>query len=1211
MTMNLSFHKNLSLTKSISVLFILALLSIFLCLFFLKFIPQQQKEFNGRAFLELEQIETAFQNRNDGYTSAIKVFLGKMEAANPLCRSFRFSPALSYYPGQFITAQQMILRKNEDDNNWQITYPLRDTQGRTTYMFTNLDTVLQPIINTYRDIFEDYLVIRDTHLDASFQSMDPADSLHKGEIIFNSGNLSVDYLVNTDTLLKKNDGFSLINIHDVTIEGSPYKLFLFPFQAGKERIILAGLISLPAYTEGYKNMPFSMVTLTGVLVLLLLLHLPILKIYVLGIYERITAFNIRLIIGTYFIAAFLAFFLFSRIFLDHVQSVNNHDHLQDLSGQIRNAFRSEIDSMCTQLRKWDTTRAIREDATGLLAKILIPGNGPAPSRADSSRVDSLFYPTTYPYLDYLFWIDSAGKWMASWNTKKDFNRTPLLHVQDRDYFKDFIQRRFLTLPGNNATDSFTIQPTLGKFDGEYTITVVIPSRPAPDWKWQNAGGGKTMAPPLLIGLSGLMNFVNSPVLPYGYNFSIIDEQGAIKYDSKPGRALLSNILDESGDPAAISACIRYRNERYFSSFTLRGQRRALLVTPLPGLPYTLIVYADLSGTDEFQEHLIGLSAFFGIGILVLLILCALINEWARKRPGLLLSPSLHFFEWLHPTRNKEQYYLHLIKGMILLFGLYAGAWLIVELLPSQFEFTLVYISLLFPFYLALYYYLLRDRQKNGILTFPSLSLSVFLAVVIAFINLYAVCSTPTLGGFGLILLTTQGLFLGALIYFARLFNSGPSSAAGRWLRYYTWAIVTGVFLIGIIPTTGIFWLFFRQEIGLQANSIRINCAHAIDQRRIALNERASQYKAHVSNTPATYRDSLDRQHLHALKFQYGIYLPGGDTIDPAAPFRMTPSHSLAPEYNELHQRFFPGDSTVLTWTNYPDSAGDGSWHLIHSATSQWPGPLLLYSDGKDGIDADTLKWETGRLTSLSAVPLMMQESFSARLLYICLYFGSLLLTIFLVIRLTRSLAGRIFLLDLFQGSPCQTGQIQEPDQLIRTYADKDLPRSMQEINNYEKTLPEELPFSEENILCMLSKLDPIYHRIWTPLSPLEKFILYDFAIDGFANYKTGSVLNQLLQKGILIFEDGRLALMAPSFREYVLRQSGDAAIQSIIKKAREEGYWQMLKIPLLLLLAIPGIFIFLTQEALYQKMIGLFTAIGPILPLIQSLFEKDNSGNKS
>ena len=138
----------------------------------------------------------------------------------------------------------------------------------------------------------------------------------------------MDYLVNPDSLLQKNEGVSTMNILDVTIAGNPYKLFLYPFEMGKQKLTLAGLISDSNYREANQKIPFTFFTVFIVLLLLLVIHLPILRIYVLGPNERIRATDIRLIIGSYFIAAFFGFFLFTKIFLDEEQSIQNQKHLE-------------------------------------------------------------------------------------------------------------------------------------------------------------------------------------------------------------------------------------------------------------------------------------------------------------------------------------------------------------------------------------------------------------------------------------------------------------------------------------------------------------------------------------------------------------------------------------------------------------------------------------------------------------------------------------------------------------------------------------------------------------------------------------------------------------------------------------------------------------------------------------------------------------------
>src|SRR5258708_21722409 len=66
---------NACLRKTISVLFILVLLGVFLSLYFFKYIPQRQSDFHSRAFGELHQINEAFEDSDSAYRQAIRNFL--------------------------------------------------------------------------------------------------------------------------------------------------------------------------------------------------------------------------------------------------------------------------------------------------------------------------------------------------------------------------------------------------------------------------------------------------------------------------------------------------------------------------------------------------------------------------------------------------------------------------------------------------------------------------------------------------------------------------------------------------------------------------------------------------------------------------------------------------------------------------------------------------------------------------------------------------------------------------------------------------------------------------------------------------------------------------------------------------------------------------------------------------------------------------------
>jgi hypothetical protein len=75
---------------------------------------------------------------------------------------------------------------------------------------------------------------------------------------------------------------------------------------------------------------------------------------------------------------------------------------------------------------------------------------------------------------------------------------------------------------------------------------------------------------------------------------------------------------------------------------------------------------------------------------------------------------------------------------------------------------------------------------------------------------------------------------------------------------------------------------------------------------------------------------------------------------------------------------------------------------------------------------------------------------------------------------------------------------------------------------------------------------------------------------------------------------------------FVLNRSGDRVIRAEMKKAREQGSWQRLRMPLFFLLSAVGIFVFLTQDAIYQKMTGLLTSVEALVPLISQFFNKSD-----
>jgi hypothetical protein len=1273
-----------------STVIILILLLGVLAFYYFKYVPERQKEFNRNAFLELSQIETALQAKSTGYLKAFETIIGSDSIAADMLKEFNYKPALnkhidaddvirpSYFERDSMMRWNMVYDifdpPDEADNNPKNDSKEKsrnDSKGKSSNKSNNkpnessnaygtrvctlskdADELMSGLVSTYHDIFDGYFVIcSETSLQTAPISDDnktkDTSKWLSANIIFHSTDFGNDYLVNADSLLRRNVGVSTMNILDVTIAGNPYKLFLYPFEMGRQKLTFAGIISESNYREANLKIPFSIFTVFAVLLLLLIIHLPILRIYVLSADERIRALDIRLIIGSYFIAAFFGFFLFSKIFLDREQSIQNKIHLESMAAKIKANLYDELGKISRQLTAFDSTfMKLSKEST--IYRWAMSNRDPGQKEIDS--LNRLFKDTIYPYADAVFWINESGKWVARWSLRQSQTKSKMISVKDRAYFKDFKISRFYSIP---EIDSFTIQPTLAKLEGEYIITVVKKSHASGYIFYLD--GYLAIIKPYLIGLSSRMHSVSGIIMPPGYGFSMIDGDGNILFDSKEGRPLLSNILKETEDPDGIQQSANYRNTRYFEHLLLRNKNMALLSTPVQGTPYQLLVYYNQFRSDSFQEHLVALSAGL-IGIVICLVLfCGLVNQWSKTKNRVLESRAPHF-EWLYPSTDplKHKYYRHLIKWMLLLLAIYLLAWFIMDIRMPGAELSMLFISLLFPFYVAIHYYELRERyydvseKRTGVNWYfsrPSLALRILLLFFILIIN----CFVPFYklsGRMALPVLITQFawafVILRSEIWFRKYLNgekiSGipacgdfppkPAQPTNNKIpRSYVWSILTGVALISVIPAFGIFWVFFREETGLYQNADQLIMANRVDQRRQEINKYLRDYKFRVT-------DSLDRTKISELKFEHGIYSFSAGAFPGDSGIIRSSNHYPSADYIRLHEWLIPSDS--ISWAQPADSAADGSWFFGEDKMNKYAGPVLVFSNKKDQWNPTPFHLMADGSAGWNTVELMAHSFGGNGATFTILFLLGIAVSVTAAYFLTLSLSKRIFLRELhlvtsqFNSPKNWAGKIYAENQLSRKVklimlktcrqimslsddksvkAPINFPDSpdLWHVYHFEKRLP--MRMLEATMPALVKTLAPVYNKLWSSLDARKKFLLFDFAQDGFANYKASKDLQRMTEQGLLFFDDQRLSMVTLSFQEYVLQQKDDKQLKGFLATSGKQGTWKNFRTPLFILLAAVGIFIFVTQDAIYQKITGLIASLTSLVPLLTNLFNKP--GGKS
>jgi hypothetical protein len=139
-----------------------------------------------------------------------------------------------------------------------------------------------------------------------------------------------------------------------------------------------------------------------------------------------------------------------------------------------------------------------------------------------------------------------------------------------------------------------------------------------------------------------------------------------------------------------------------------------------------------------------------------------------------------------------------------------------------------------------------------------------------------------------------------------------------------------------------------------------------------------------------------------------------------------------------------------------------------------------------------------------------------------------------------------------------------------------------------------------------------YMYIWQSLTKEEKFLMYDLAEDNLVNSFDDYNLTMLIAKGVIVRIDGTLRIFNRGFRNFILTAIGNSEAVKIKKLIKDNGNWGKLKNPLMIVIVAILIFLLLSQEEAYSKLITYIAALGAGIPAVIKLFSFfDNTGSKS
>ncbi|HSU50780.1 MAG TPA: hypothetical protein VLJ41_09325, partial [Segetibacter sp.] len=821
---------------------LLVLLGLFFTLYFFVYIPQQQTAYEKSTFRILKEMAENFKDRVQGIDTA------DMKSAGVL--SFTEIPNDSNITkSKLIDAIKIPQGKTRRVSGNSLSNVL--SKQITDSVRKTVADLMTQIVGLHATNFESVILIRtDSGKDKSSQS---------GTIIYSSSNLALDDAVNVDSIYKKNSFFIYPATFDLEAEALKYKLFILPFKLDNQRLVIGGFISDHNYKVNSRSFPVLPLVILAVLLVVILASLPFLKVFLLSPQENISVRDVRSIIAMIYIAPFIFIILISCAWLYSRAEETAITAITDLHSEVSKTFYKEINDALLQLKSYNSVL----QAPGLTSNIRPPFSSlTAAQRTSLDLKEAVLHPRGYKNFDGVFWIDSAGQEIAKWNFSKD--SVYFFDKKDRQYVKDLQRHEGYVLPDGYLSDTFSIQPTLAKSTGDYTVSIVTHTHQTFDDKRAT-----------MIGLSGKLYSVFNPVVPKGLNFCIIDQTGKTLFHSEYGRNLQENIFEETRNALPLKLAVN-RKDSSLLSLKLYERDADLLISPLKGVPYYLITYSYKRNQVLHVFHILGFTFLTQSFLLLIIALISLFFYYSNSKFSQLFFVE-NDMEFAKPSELKKEYYKHLFAFHTIL--------IVFSIVMSLF-FTgqkwLVFVLNLciqLPVFSIMGYYIIRCLENNCVMISESkreghrplttlkklwtnplfrksiLKVLIPYFVIIFFFQIYkdTLLNTPRTAETalvdGLIILLeilvpvlAVSLKIFGLPTFKKTKQTQSKISENSFLHYFINALLLSAIVTTMVPVIGLLLYAGNQEKLLQLKSNQMYEAKKIQDRRVFVNARTAKTK---------------------------------------------------------------------------------------------------------------------------------------------------------------------------------------------------------------------------------------------------------------------------------------------------------------------------------------------------------------------------------
>ena len=1202
--------------RRMSVFYIfLAIIVILFLTYFYYYVPANENEFNDRATRELKKITDNFRKKSADVDSIFSQanldpdgFKNKSGPYQTLSDNIPYEADSS---GDKRLSNPTIIDKNE----WNIEYPIRNTDGHWKAAIS-MNEFAEPLFKARNDVFESYVILS---LDSNKQHWD---------ILFKHNEISPSEHLNLDTLkgLQKNSDLSAII--DLVISGNHWKLFFSPFDFHDQKMALGGLISNKEYRGYIRDAPVPFIASCIIVLIIVLIFLPVIKVYFLSPNETISSGDILLNTVSIFCGTSAILVILLYMYIHNLSEQSFQTRMRDLAGQMKADIDTELAKANAQLDYYSGTYA---RLTPSQKKILYYDTT---DKVVKKTVDSLFCPVLYSNMTRVLWVDSAGNTLAKWNPF--IFSPPFSNVKNYEFFK----RLKTTRNYSDSNNILIVYPGKSNVTGEYQVYIAKPDR---QYIQTRTGDSAFYVRSMGILLATSLNCNILPVLPPGFGFCIVDQNGNVLVHSDRHRNLSENIFLETRENQKLLNAVTYRNNSMVNNAVLYGIRSDLYVTPVSNQPLSLIIFFDKKSIDNNITRFLHFSITCLMYLFVALALCILVSTYAISRNPSKIKFDLHKIEWIRPSAGNNYSYDFVIDYFkwLAFSGLLSFA--VILLFRADIR-NILYLSLMLPLFTIWGFIASRKHLVNkyhgtkagkpmaikDAVERICLDVKTVWLILLLFNLILWFYANPN----DLIVVTIAQLFFIFLLILKyqaivgkipeknkveKEINIEDESEEGErkkmyssYRRKYLHSLYLSLLLISILPTLGIIvYSFFSEKIQYRKKK-ELFAAEEYSFRRRYLENQLAKYKPEISLRLSSYFDTLINQK--------SIYLSDRDRISFS---QMKDSNEKNVTLYDEPYGYVTDNLYQYTWTKFGEftiknyaNDRDTSWRFTSSGDS-----IILHYSTKENNDFI-------RFSSWYSNPLynFFHVIKPGGLVFILI----LILFLFLEKNLIRLTMTRLFLLNFsrkmktdenyienfFLHTPKNSlycGGIDIPHPLKIDFFKKeeepdlvpyDQATYFKEREKYFDKAEENLIRQEDYILGMTHCFAPVYKKIWEDQSDFEKYFLFDLAKDGYSNYKNTDIIFGLITKGIIIPKNFGMKFFSLSFRNFLLGKKGTPEIEALTTKFGSGGMWQSIRTPFLVITGGFIVFFVTTQNELAQNLAAFITSLAALTPVIVQFISK-------